>query len=185
MREGSPLSGGAGAAAKPLRLFFALWPDDATRAALADWSRRIHRVTGGRPTRAETIHQTLAFLGDCDPTRLADIEAAAGRVHARRHELLLDRAGLWNHNRIAWAGTSAVPPEIEALVAELRAALAEVRFTPEQRPFVPHITLVRNARPGGVLPALEPIRWPVASFVLVRSVLRPDGSDYAIQGRWP
>jgi 2'-5' RNA ligase len=179
------MSDGPGAAAKPLRLFFALWPDDAARAALANWSRRIHRVTGGRPTRAETIHQTLAFLGDCEPARLAEVEAAAGRVHPRRFELLLDRAGVWNHNHIAWAGTSAVPPELDALVAELRAALAEVRFAFERRPFVPHITLVRKARPGDVLPALEPIRWPVAGFVLVRSVLRPDGSDYALQGRWP
>ena len=93
--------GGPGAAAKPLRLFFALWPDDATRLALAEWCRRIQRVTNGRPTRAETIHQTLAFLGDCEPACLAEIEAAAGRMPPRPFELVLDRAGLWNHNRIA------------------------------------------------------------------------------------
>ncbi len=179
------MSEGAGGAAKPLRLFFALWPDDATRVALADWSRQIHRVTGGRPTSAETIHQTLAFLGDCEPTRLAESAAAASRVHPRRFELLLDRTGIWSHNRIAWAGTSAVPPELDALVADLRAALAEARFAFDRKPFVPHITLVRKARPGGVLPALEPIRWPVAGFVLVRSVLHPEGSDYVIEGRWP
>jgi 2'-5' RNA ligase len=167
------------------RLFFALWPDDATRAALADWGRRIHRVTGGRPTRAETIHQTLVFLGDCEPARLADAAAAAGRVHPRRFELLLDQAGLWNHNRIAWAGASAVPPELDALVADLRAALAEARFAFDRKPFVPHITLVRKTRQGGALPAREPIRWPVDGFVLVRSELRADGSNYAIQGRWP
>jgi 2'-5' RNA ligase len=178
------VSGGSGAAAKPLRLFFALWPDDATRAALADWGGQIHHVTGGRPTRAEAIHQTLAFLGDCEPARLAEAEAAAGRVRPRRFELLLDRAAVWNHNGIAWAGTSAVPPELEAVVAELRAALAEARFTVDRKPFVPHITLVRKTRRGGALPALEPIRWPVIGFVLVRSVLQPDGSDYAIQRRW-
>ena len=179
------MTDGSDAAAKPLRLFFALWPDDATRLALAEWCRRIHRVTNGRPARAETIHQTLAFLGDCEPARLAELEAAAGRVPLRRFELVLDRAGLWNHNRIAWAGASTVPPELDALVAELRAALAEARFALDRKPFVPHITLVRKARPGAALPALEPIRWPVTGFVLVRSVLRPDGSDYAIQGRWP
>ena len=179
------MSDGSRAAAKPLRLFFALWPDDATRLALAEWCRRIHRVTSGRPTRAETIHQTLAFLGDCEPARLADIKAAAGRVPPRRCELVLDRAGLWNHNRIAWAGASTVPPELDALVAELRAVLADARFAFDRKPFVPHITLVRKARPGAALPALEPIHWQVTGFVLVRSVLRPDGSDYVIQGRWP
>ena len=179
------MSDGSGAAVKPLRLFFALWPDDTARAALADWGRRIHRVTGGHPTRAETIHQTLAFLGDCEPARLAAVEGAAGRVHPRRFELVLDRAGVWNHNRIAWAGTSAVPPELAALVADLRAALVEARFALDRKPFVPHLTLVRNTRHGGALPALEPIRWPITGFVLVRSQLRADASDYAIQGRWP
>jgi len=177
------VTGGAAAAA-PLRLFFALWPDAATRAALAEWGRRMHRVTGGRPTRPEAIHQTLAFLGDCTPARLAEIAAAAGRVRPRRFELVLDRAGVWQHNRVAWAGAAAVPPELDALVAELRAGLVAARLAFDPKPFVPHVTLVRKARPGAALPALEPIRWSIAEFVLVRSVLRPDGSDYAIQGRW-
>lgn len=175
----------SGAAAGPLRLFFALWPDDATRAALAAWSERIHGVTGGRPTRPESIHQTLAFLGDCEAGRVLEIEAAAGRVAPRRFELLLDEAGVWKHNRIAWAGASAVPSELDALVAELRAALVAAHVAFDGKPFVPHLTLVRKARAGGALPALAPIRWPVAGFVLVRSVLRPDGSDYVLQRRWP
>jgi 2'-5' RNA ligase len=175
---------GAGAAAKPLRLFFALWPDDATRAALAEWCRRIHRVTDGRATRAEKIHQTLVFLGNCEPARLGELEAAAGGVRPRRFELVLDRAGLWKDKRIAWAGASAVPPELDHLVADLRGALAEAGFAFDPKPFVPHITLVRKARPGAALPALEPIRWRVTEFVLVRSVPGPEGSDYAIEGRW-
>jgi 2'-5' RNA ligase len=178
------VTGGGDAAAKPLRLFFALWPDDATRRALAEWSRRIHRVTDGRATRAEAIHQTLVFLGDCEPARLADVEAAAGRVRLRRFELVLDRAGLWNHNRIAWAGATVVPPELDALVTGLRAALADAHLAFDPKPFVPHITLVRKARPGAVLPALAPIRWSVIDFALVRSMQRTHGSDYAIQRRW-
>jgi 2'-5' RNA ligase len=175
---------GSDAAPKPLRLFFALWPDDATRAALAEWCRRIHRVTDGRPTRAEAIHQTLAFLGNCEPGRLAALAVAAGRVQPRRFELVLDRAGLWKDKRIAWAGASAVPPELDTLIADLRAALAEAGFAFDPKPFVPHITLVRKARPGAALPALEPIRWRVTDFVLVRSVPRRDGSDYTIEARW-
>ncbi|MGH8682116.1 MAG: RNA 2',3'-cyclic phosphodiesterase [Burkholderiales bacterium] len=175
---------GPDAAAKPRRLFFALWPDDATRAALADWGRRIHEVAGGRPTRAESIHQTLAFLGDCEPARVPDAAAAAGRVQRRGFELVLDRAGLWPHNRIAWAGATAVPPELDALVTELRTALAAAGVGFDAKPFALHITLVRKARPGAALPALDPIRWRVAEFVLVRSVPRAGGSDYAIQRCW-
>jgi hypothetical protein len=34
------------------------------------------------------------------------------------------------------------------------------------------------------MPALDPIRWQVTGFVLVRSVMRPAGSDYLAEARW-
>ena len=46
------------------RLFFALWPDDATRDALDRTGKWLHRHWGGRRMRADTLHLTLAFLGD-------------------------------------------------------------------------------------------------------------------------
>ena len=42
-----------------MRLFFALWPDDAVRAELARWSRELHALCGGRTTRPENLHVTL------------------------------------------------------------------------------------------------------------------------------
>jgi len=105
-------------------------------------------------------------------------------VHPRPFELVLDRAGLWAHNRIAWLGASEMPPELEALVQGLRSALADAGLPFDAKPFVPHITVARKVRPGSVLPALRPIRWPVAGFALVRSVLDRGGSHYAVLGRW-
>jgi 2'-5' RNA ligase len=70
------------------------------------------------------------------------------------------------------------------LVADLRAALLNARFPFDPKPFVPHLTLVRKARAGGALPALEPVRWSVRDFVLVRSLPAADGSEYVIQARW-
>jgi 2'-5' RNA ligase len=171
-------------AARPLRLFFALWPDDAARAALERWSGAIHRVAGGRATRADSIHMTLAFLGDCEPGRLDELKAVAAGVSVGPFELVLDENGYWKHNRIAWAGASQIPAALETLVSDLRAALAAARFAFDPKPFVPHVTLVRKAQPGFVMPALEPIRWQVTGFVLVRSVMRPAGSDYLVEARW-
>jgi 2'-5' RNA ligase len=169
---------------RPLRLFFALWPDDATRAALARSSLAIHGVAGGRATRADSIHLTLAFLGDCDPGRLGELKAAAAGVRVRPFELVLDEAGFWKHNRIAWAGATATPAALETLVSELRTALADAQFAFDPKPFVPHLTLVRKARPGFVMPGLDPTRWHVNGFVLVRSVIRPAGSDYLVEACW-
>jgi len=172
------------AAAKPLRLFFALWPDDAVRASLARASLAIHRAAGGRATRAESIHLTLAFLGDCDAGRLGALKAAAAGVRVRPFELVLDEQGLWNHNRIAWVGARETPEALEVLVTELRTALAGAQFAFDPKPFVPHVTLVRKALPGVAMPALGPIRWHVDGFVLVRSVMRSGGSDYLVESRW-
>src|SRR5712671_240162 len=113
-----------------MRLFFALWPDDAVRAGLARWSRELHALCGGRPTRPENLHVTLAFLGGVEDAGVAEVERAAREVTPRVVSLALDRLGYWKHNRIAWAGASTVPPELEALVSELRGALvkSQIRF---------------------------------------------------------
>ena len=169
---------------RPLRLFFALWPDDAARAALERWSATIHRAACGRATRGDSIHMTLAFLGDCDPDRLDELKATAAGVRVRPFELVLDDAGFWKHNRIAWAGATQTPAALETLASDLRAALAAARFAFDPKPFVSHVTLVRKARPGFVMPALDPIRWQVTAFVLVQSVVRPAGSDYLVEARW-
>lgn len=168
----------------PLRLFFALWPDDGVRAALARWALAIQHVAGGRATRTESIHLTLAFLGAVEPARLKELKAAAASVAVRPFELVLDAAGCWKHNRIAWAGATATPPVLGTLVSDLRTALAGAGFLFDPKPFVPHLTLVRKAQPGFALPALESVPWRVTGFVLVRSVMQAAGSRYAIEAEW-
>lgn len=171
-------------APKALRLFFALWPDDATRERLAEWTRAIHRESGGRAMRPENVHLTLAFLGSTDPALLPTIEAAAARVAPRAFTLRIDEPGYWRHNQIAWAGAREEPPELRTLVADLRAALLEAQVPFDAKPFATHVTLVRKARPGFRLPRLATIEWPVREFVLVRSVNGPDGSHYEVERRW-
>jgi 2'-5' RNA ligase len=176
----------AGRAVAPtaLRLFFALWPDDPTRERLADWTRAIHRESGGRAMRPENVHLTLAFLGNTDPAARPAVEAAAARVTPRAFTLRIDEAGYWRHNQIAWAGAHEVPPELAALVADLRAALLEARVPFDAKPFVAHLTLIRKARPGFRMPRFVPIDWLVRDFVLVQSVTGPDGSRYEVAKRW-
>lgn len=134
--------------------------------------------------RPESVHITLAFLGSAGPALVPEIAAAAARVAPRAFVLRLDESGYWRHNQIAWAGAQQVPPDLTALVFDLRAALAAAAIPFDPKPFVAHVTLVRKARPGFALPRLEPFDWPVREFVLVRSVTGPDGSRYEVIGRW-
>jgi 2'-5' RNA ligase len=168
------------AAAARLRLFFALWPDAATRATLAAYAAAAHARCGGRIMRPQNLHFTLAFLGDTDAGRLDSLRAAATAVAPRRFAIEVDRVAYWRHNRIVWAGAAVVPEALAGLVADLRAALDVAGFRYDAKPFVPHVTLLRDARPAP-LPALASTAWPVDRFVLVKSV---PGQDYANVGEW-
>ena len=156
-----------------MRLFFALWPDDAVRAELARWSRELHALCGGRPTLPENLHVTIAFLGGVADARVAEVERAANEVAPKAVSLVLDQAGYWKHNRIAWAGASTTPPALEEMVRELRGALTRERVDLDPKEFVSHVTLVREAREPPAMPALAQIRWEVDAFALVKPAPAP------------
>jgi 2'-5' RNA ligase len=145
-----------------MRLFFALWPPAETAAALHGWSTRLE----GRATRAESIHLTLAFLGDADAAKAS---AAARRVQGRKHDLPIQRAEYWKHNQIVWAGPQETPPPLALLVHALQNALKKDGFTLEDRPFAAHVTLLRKAPRPPALPELPRVAWPVTEFSLVAS----------------
>ena len=101
------------------RLFFALWPDPATRAALA----RLQAGLAGRPLEAHKLHLTMAFLGQRDAADLAPLGAILARVEAAAATLEIDRLDYFSGQRIVWAGMGAAPPAL----AGLRAALMRDR----------------------------------------------------------
>src|SRR5256885_5706274 len=141
-------------------------------------------MCGGRTTLPENLHVTLAFLGAVEDTRVTEVERAAGQVAARRFPLILDQPGYWKKNRIAWAGASSVPRELDAMVAELREALARAEVGFDTKPFVSHVTLLRDAREPRAIPELAPIEWRLDGFALVQSITLPRGSRYEARRSW-
>lgn len=166
------------------RLFFALWPDDATRDALNRTGKWLHQHWGGRRMRADTLHLTLAFLGNTPLEARDALLPHIGAIRADAFDLLLDRAGCWQHNRIGWLGGSEIPVQLAELAERLRSALREAGTSFDAKPFVPHVTLLRNT-PGGPVPACTPVRWRANDFVLVASQTGVDGAHYTILNRWP
>ena len=166
------------------RLFFALWPDAAVRDALAALAADAQTECGGRMTAPEKIHLTLFFVGDIERVRIAAVEAAAGHLSTAPFDLVLDRLGRW-HNSIVWAGASKCPPALVALAAELDDALARAGVQGDKRPYVPHITLVRNAARAPTTAAIPPCAWRAREFVLVESVPAARGVRYDVRARWP
>lgn len=188
------------------RVFFALWPDPAVRARLHAESLRLSRLLGGKPSKPDSLHLTLVFVGELENARLADLAAVAERVTSPRFELSLDREACWRHNHIAHLGASQPPAALLDLVGRLSVNLKAAGIAFDARPFAPHVTLVRKAdcarhlargkdgneagnevgnEAGNENPASGPIRWSARDFVLVRSSLRAEGARYEQLGRWP
>jgi RNA 2',3'-cyclic 3'-phosphodiesterase len=170
------------------RVFFALWPPPQVARQLAATAEEFAKMASGRATRPETIHLTLAFLGDVALERLPELQRVAGGMRAAPFDLTLDRFGLWRHNRIFWAGSSVVPPALDELASTLAGALqsAGFRVADAGRTFSPHLTLVRKVKAlDTALPDSEALLWPCRNFVLVRSTLLASGPSYQTRGEFP
>lgn len=168
-----------------LRLFFALWPDEAARRQLEALGAAMRKACGGRPTRPENLHLTLVFLGEVEAARLAEVKSAGDAVRVPPFELRFREPGYWFHNRIAWVAPADPPRALFDLVAGLQDALVVHGFPREERPYVPHLTLLRHARcTGGEWPRVD-IAWPVREFTLVSSRLSEDGAAYERLLSWP
>lgn len=168
-----------------MRVFFALWPDAARAAALHARGRELRAACGGRLMRRDTVHLTLAFVGDVPVSRLGALEAVADSIHGERFALELDRVGSWHGNRILWTGCAQVPAALQALAHKLDVGLRAAGFELEARAFNPHVTLLRSALRPPQVAETAPLRWPVASFVLVVSERDAAGAHYRMLGRWP
>lgn len=168
------------------RLFFALWPKAAERAALAVWQPTLQKLCGGRAMRPETLHCTLVFLGNVAAHRLEVLTLAAREVVMHPFTLELGAAHCWGHNRIVYAAPLSLPQELAGLVAGLEAALRRHGFHFDARDYQPHVTLLRHA--GWTAAELLPmpvVRWHCRDFALVESLRDGNGARYEVLARFP
>ena len=167
------------------RLFFAAWPAPEVQRALGEIARRARQECGGRTVADHNIHLTLVFLGDLPRDRLAELESLASAVRGRRFALAVDRLDYWRHNRILWAGCGSGPEALQALVAQLQGALAGAGYRFDRRAYVPHVTLLRNARAAPAEGRCPAVAWPVVEFALVESAPRERARVYQMLRSWP
>jgi len=167
------------------RLFFAAWPSPAFQDSLGNLAQDLKRECGGRAIPAHNIHLTLAFLGDVARGRMSRLEEIAAAISGQRFELNVSRVEYWRHNRIVWAGVTHCPGELQALAAGLERALSTEGFRFDRRPYVPHITLLRDAHRAPATAAIPAVSWRVHDFALVESVPRERGRVYEVLRGWP
>lgn len=158
------------------RLFYALWPDDATRDALTDIQQRI----AGRRVRRENLHLTLAFLGQQRADLLPALEDMLMSLPVETMPLSIDRIGYFPRNRIAWSGMSKPSGALMRLHENLTRKLLErgIVFDSSSR-FKPHVTLARDADAPEDFD-FEPITWHAGHVALVESGQDARGVVYRV-----
>jgi 2'-5' RNA ligase len=170
------------------RLFVALELPARVRSALASWrSEAVGSRDDLRLVAPASLHVTLAFLGSRVSSELIDIEAAIARA-----------VGGKPPPRLRVAGVKPVPPrrprlfafdlmDVDGAAAEVQGAVSDElaaggHYTPEKRPFWPHVTFARVRRGvRRVEPiALEPpaLDFTARQVTLYRSHLSPRGARY-------
>ena len=165
------------------RVFFALWPDDATRHAIERACRRAVRLSGGRPTAKRNLHITVAFLGDVDDEQL-ERAARVPPIEVGPIELELDVLGYFPVPRVLWLGPRNVPPALQALERSLWEGLEREGFEREPRIYRPHLTLARRAR-AVEGETISPVRWRIDTLTLVESVPMHRNVHYEPLRHWP
>jgi 2'-5' RNA ligase len=170
---------------KTRRLFFALWPVDATRENLAHATRKAARASGGRPVAVENLHSTLAFLGAVAEPRVAVVASAAEQLRHSAFRLIFDRLEHWPRQGVLCTTCTEPPATAPELASSLWKLLAGQGFAPESKPYRPHITLARKVVKPHALGEMHPVEWRIDEFALVESVTAPEGAFYTVLKRWP
>lgn len=165
-----------------MRVFFALGPDDATRAALAE-AAALLTVRDGQPLAHADLHLTLAFLGEVPQQRLPALKAFAASLRHRAFDLDIAAAGWWRGSRVAWLAPLQVPAPLAALAAALRAGAG--RAGDAAAHYQPHVTVARHVRrPPGLLGPVRVV-WPVRDFALFCSNSSGTEPRYQTLAQWP
>jgi 2'-5' RNA ligase len=165
------------------RVFFALWPDEEVRAALYALAESWRQTCGGRVTRRENLHATVVFIGSVDASRLALLKDMTTAVSCEPFVMEIDRGGYFKHNRIAWAGTSRTPGALSRVVTTLRQTLIAAGFDCDDRDYVAHVTLQRDAVRAPPKFIDCQIEWHIDAVTLVTSRNRESGVTYEVVAR--
>jgi 2'-5' RNA ligase len=143
-------------------------------------------IPGGRVTTRDQWHLTLQFLGNH-----ADLDAVIGAFDGfggPGGRVRLGGAGAFpsaRRGRVLWLGLVEGSGVVTRLANGVGQCLAPLGYEGETRPFRPHLTLARAAKPSDLraqVAALgrDPIGpgWEVGALTVYESRLRRDGARY-------
>ena len=171
---------------KDVRIFFALWPDDEVRLRIAKNLKLLKLDSNkSRPVTNPNLHMTLHFVGNTSIAEMNCLDRQAGLTRAESFELTLDYSGYFKKPQVLWFGSHTTPEALYDLQGELGQHLKTCAYTPESRPYSPHVTVARKIFEAPDTVSLQPISWRVNRFVLINSISIPAGVRYEVIESYP
>ena len=151
------------------------------RQAMVQATHEATRASGGRPVPAANLHVTLAFLGSVPERRLGELtEIARGAAAWGRLELTFDHLEYWGTARLLCALPAEALAPIAVLSRRLQDALAASGFTPDLKPFRPHVTVVRKVSRPSRIEQIHSVVWSFTELALVESRTLATGPLYSV-----
>ncbi len=167
------------------RIFFALWPDDATRKRIVESFKQLPiDKEQGSIVNFDNLHITLHFIGNVNQQKRDCLHSVAQTVKADSFNLELDHYSYFYKPKILWMGLKQTPEALETLHKTLGRSLAECDFRMEHRPYVPHMTLVRKLAKPEEFKEIKSVFWEVKEFVLVESISIAGRVRYEVRERY-
>ncbi len=123
-----------------MRLFTAICPDDETKNALFAAGKKARETSEGKFSPKENLHLTLVFIGETN--RPEEAENALSEIEFPSFDIKTKDTGTFEKG-IFWAGIEE-NESLFSLQKEVSEKLRAHGFEPEEREYVPHITLARK-----------------------------------------
>ncbi|MBO4832002.1 MAG: RNA 2',3'-cyclic phosphodiesterase [Oscillospiraceae bacterium] len=130
-----------------MRIFIAVnFPEDVKDALCGDMAGLRERSVTGNFSLRENLHLTLAFLGEVHPRRVSDIRKVMDSAICPASDAGISGFGSFGRGgeRLLWRGLR-LDPKVRNMRDRLIAGLKDAGFTPDDKPFKPHITVARRA----------------------------------------
>lgn len=184
--------------AHDFRAFIAISLSPEIQRGLGQTIDSLKHLMPGAPVRwvkPQNIHLTIKFLGNV-PLSNQEVLTRSMASETGRHpafELSVGGLGVFptiRRPKVVWVGVQA-PDELTALYKGIESEMARLGFTPEPRPFSPHLTLGRVSHQAGsddyevIARAIKQSKVDflgalrVCSLELFRSDLKPEGPVYS------
>ncbi len=177
------------------RLFIAVPVSEQIRDALVNHLNTQCRgkPLPGRSAKPESWHFTLKFLGNVGQTQCDSlVQAMKNASFDSRFDVKFGGLGAFPRAAkatVLWIGVEKGGEQLSLLATTVEAAASSVGFTPENRPYHPHLTLSRIRPPQPIGPLLSQVaplgmEMAVDQIVLYQSHLSREGARYQVIERF-